>query len=1110
MSQNLTGFYFRPFSSFVYIFQKSLCLFFSACILIFCNQAGYGQSLIWAKGFGNPDRIGGNIYGTGIKTDASGNTYVTGYYYASADMDPGTATANLTSTGSADIFIAKYDAAGNYVWAKSIGGSGDDDSSRIALDASGNIYITGYFHGTADFDPAAATANLTSTGSADIFIAKYDASGNYLWAKNIGGTGDDIPAAIAITGSSNIYVTGTFTGTADFDAGAATANLTSNGGADIFLTEYDGSGNYLWAKSIGGSTNDNAFAFAFDNGNDICLTGSFAGTVDFDANAGTANLTSAGGTDIFIAKYDASGSYMWAKNIGDTGDDAGRGIATDASGNIYITGSFSGTVDFDLGAGTANQTSAGGTDIFFGQYNSSGVYQWALSIGDVHDDAGRNIITDGLGNVYITASFLSYFSATSDAFVFEFTTDGTFILTTGYGGSDNDDAQSIATDGSGNIYLTGYFTGSVNFGSVSLNAPVANAVVAKYNSSGNTVWAGQLGRYALSYSSNTIVTQSMVRDAHGNIYLTGYFNGTVDFNNGPGIDTLNSGGSNTAFFVKYDANGNYIWAKRISGRTISMTVDGSNVYIAGLSVVNDGFITRYDTSGNFAWIKSLTGSSCIPIRVTTDATGNVYVTGQFRNTVDFDPGAGTANLASNGFGDAFFAKYDASGNYLWAKSIGSTADEGGLGITTDASGNVYISGSFQFSADFDPGAGIATLTSAGGQDIYLAKYNASGNYIWARNMGGLSSEFGRDLRYNNGYLYVTGDFSSTADFDPGAGTATLTSAGGSDIYLAKYDDSGNYIWAKNMGGTGNDVGYAVAFDNNGNVYITGDFSGTANFNGGAANAKLTSAGASDVFFAKYDAAGNYIVAKNVGGTGYDGCNAILSDGGSNIYVAGFFSKAGDFDPDATVYTLTSLNDATYDLFIGEYNLIATPLPVTLLNFEAKPQQSKWVHVNWTITEQLNNNYFEVQRSTNGIQFETIGKINGCTCDATMKYEFDDLHPYTGTSYYRLKQVDIDGRSSYSKMAIVAFSNQLVTDISIFPNPGVGRFVLQLQNSASSRQVVIEITNASGSTIRQFNKLLSSGENLMPVDLTTQPAGLYFIRINNNDGKEATVLKVIKN
>ncbi len=309
---------------------------------------------------------------TSGQVDSSGNSYVAGLFQGTADFDPGAGTTNLTSAGSYDSFIAKYDSSGALVWAKGVGGTGTDIGNAIQVDSSGNSYVTGYFSGTADFDPGAGTTNLTSAGGNDTFIAKYDSSGALVWAKGIGGTSSDIAASMQIDSGGNSYLIGTFQGTADFDPGAGTTNLTSAGGNDVFIAKYDSTGALVWAKNAGGTDTDQAASVTVDSSGNSYVTGIFTGTADFDPGAGTTNLTSAGETDAYIAKYDSSGALVWAKNVGGTGFDRAASITIDSSGNSHVTGNFTGTADFDPGAGTKNLTSAGDNDIYLLKLDSSG------------------------------------------------------------------------------------------------------------------------------------------------------------------------------------------------------------------------------------------------------------------------------------------------------------------------------------------------------------------------------------------------------------------------------------------------------------------------------------------------------------------------------------------------------------------------------------------------------------------------------------------------------------------------------------------------------------------------------------------------------------------
>ena len=341
---------------------------------IFISKLDASGNFVWAKAMGG---TGSESVGGSIALDGSGNVYTAGSFLGTVDFDPGAGVFNLTSAGVRDIFISKLDASGNFVWAKAMGGVVDDWCYSIALDGTGNVYTTGFIDGTADFDPGAGVFNLTSAGYEDIFISKLDASGNFVWAKAMGGTASlSVGRSISLDGSGNVYTTGCFVGTVDFDPGAGVANLTSAGINNIFISKLDASGNFVWAKAMGGTGSESVGgSIALDGSGNVYTAGSFLGTVDFDPGAGLANLTSAGYGDIFISKLDASGNFVWANAMGGSGGEESYSIALDGSGNVYATGVFSDTADFDPGAGVANLTSAGGLDIFVAKYfqNSTGI-----------------------------------------------------------------------------------------------------------------------------------------------------------------------------------------------------------------------------------------------------------------------------------------------------------------------------------------------------------------------------------------------------------------------------------------------------------------------------------------------------------------------------------------------------------------------------------------------------------------------------------------------------------------------------------------------------------------------------------------------------------------
>jgi len=624
-------------------------------------------------------------------------------------------------------------------------------------------------------------------------------------------------------------------------------------------------------------------------------------------------------------------------------------------------------------------------------------------------------------------------------------------------------------------------------------------------------------------------------DANGNIYVTGYFSGTVDFDPGPGVQNFTSSGGSDFFFAKYDASGNYIFAKTLGSigedeAAMAIALDNSgNILITGSfentvdfdpgpgiqNLISNGlidiFIAKYDGSGNYIFAKSMGNDwADRAFSIKVDGTNNIYITGTFGSTVDFDPAAGVQNLTSVGGGDIFFAKYDASGNYIFAKNIGGIANDGGLCIVLDNSENIYITGSFSVTADFDPGPGIHNITSNGNVDIFLAKYDVSGNFIFANGMGNssLSSiNAGRSLAidgYDN--VYLTGQFDGVVDFDPGPATQNLISAAGIDIYFAKYDASGNYIYAKSLSGTGSEGGTCILTDGSGNVYLTGFFNGNVDFDPNSGIQLHNSTGGEDIFLAGYDGSGNYLFSKTMGNTGFDDGFAIAKDPFGNIYLTGNIEGTVDFDPTTQ---LTANN--SQDIFIAKYGPFSA-LPVKIINFKGE-NRGAINKLAWTTAIETNNSRFELERSSDAISFKKIGFVSskGLNGNSTIElnYIFEDMNPMPGRNYYRLKQIDFNGQFEYSKIVLLRTSkSNAITIQNIFPNPVFENLNISI-NSPSKEKISIVITNVESRILKKTETILAAGDNLIPLQIKFLGPGAYFIKFIPSDKYKPFFYKFIK-
>lgn len=428
------------------------------------------------------------------------------------------------------------------------------------------------------------------------------------------------------------------------------------------------SSSWQWAKKAGGSSNDvGYYGNTTDLNGNLYVTGHFIST---SINFGGTVLTNAGNWDSFIVKYNALGIVQWAKRIGGTNADWIYDITTDRSGNVFITGSFI-SPTLTIGSTTLTNAGGGGKDFFIAKYDSTGNPIWAKRAGGISDDVGYGISTDTTGNIFVTGTYINPitfggFTLTNaglnDFFAVKYDALGNVIWAKGVGGSGGDTGVKIVNDTIGNKYAIGYFDSpSLTFGSTTLiNAGVYNMFIVKYDALGNVVWAK---------GSSGGIAQSIYYDKNDNLYLTGYFNGSISFGS---IYLVNTGGAG-----------------------------------------QDMFVVKYDTSGNVIW--AISAADCEGQNITTDKIGNVYVSGDFLGaTITF----GTTTLSQAGLGDLFVVKYDSLGNVIWAKSAGGTSTDTGLGISTDSNFNVYVSGWFNSpTITF----GSTTLSNSGSQDFFVAK-----------------------------------------------------------------------------------------------------------------------------------------------------------------------------------------------------------------------------------------------------------------------------------------------------------------------------------------------------------------------------------------------------
>jgi YVTN family beta-propeller protein len=868
-------------------------------VLLF-PSAAWSQGLVqaWSHGFGDA----GLQYGYSVDVDGAGNSVATGYFQGTVDFGGGP----LTSEGGNDIFVVKFDAAGNHIWSRSDGGFGHQEAYRVALDAAGNAFVTGTFADTLVIGEDV----LVSAGANDIFVAKFDSTGVPVWSRKFGDLNEQVGYGLDTDGFGNVLVTGYFNGTVDFGGGPLTGDY------DVFVVKFDTAGNHVWSQRFGDDSDQFGQGLGVDGAGNVLVTGYFYGDLDF----GGGPLTSAGDVDIFVAKLDPAGNHIWSQRFGDATDQYGYNVAADGSGNVLVSGYYWGDVDF--GGGTL--TSAGDYDIFVAKFDSAGTHLWSKRFGDAAQQAGYGLAVDGSGNVLLsgylfgTVDFgggtLTAPGGNNDIFVAKFDPAGTHVWSQNFGDADPQFGYGIAAEPGGHVVVTGGFQGEVNFG----GSPITSGgnydvFVAKFSVEDEVppaplphAWSQAFG----GAGATEEVGWSVDSDADGNVFVTGQFQGAVSF----GGATLTATGLSDVFVAKYGPSGNHIWSKQFGGAGeeygISLAVDGAgNVLVTGFfdgtidfgggtlsSDFTDIFVAKLDPSGNHIWSNRFGdddngGNNQFGIGIATNALGHAFITGTFEGVVNL----GGASLVSAGPRDMYVAAYNAFGAHMWSRQFGDIREETGQDIAVNALGEVVVTGFRQDGGDNDIlvvkynavglemwnrvfgdapanqfGYGVALdgldnvlltgyfestvffggslLTSSGGYDIFVAKLDPFGTHMWSQRFGDyLGDQFGASIAADGANnVLLSGFFNDTVDF----GGALLTSAGEEDICIARFNASGSHLWSERFGGPGPQYGYSVATDASDNALLTGGFEGTVNFGGSL----LTSGGGRDVFVAKFSAA----------------------------------------------------------------------------------------------------------------------------------------------------------------------------------------------------------------------------------------------------------------
>lgn len=481
--------------------------------------------------------------GLGVATDRQGNIYVTGAYTESPDLQGRTGKVKLpfagNGAGHTAIVIAKYSPAGDLLWAHGcVGMVGSAGGLGIAADQAGSVYVVGDFERTVDFDPGTGAHKVTAEGRPyNGFVLKLTDQGEFVWVRPLTGPGPSSIHGVAVGPDGSVSVTGYFGGTVDFDPGRDGWRRSAAAEFNVFAEKLDRDGRLKWVRTLSSAGRDLALGIAVDEAGSAYISGLFSGTVNFDLGPGVCNRTSRGGHDAFLWKLDCEGRLAWVRSLGGPGEDQGYRVTLDRAGHVYWTGIFTGTAAFDRQNDPHTLRSAGGEDGFLAKRD---------------------------------------------------TQRGDLIWARRCGGPQNEWISGVAVDPRGDLYVGGYFEGTMDFGS---GAGIRNLAsqngsrdgfLAKFDAAGDLSWAMAVGGPGLDEIRDLAV------DAAGHVCVTGYVWGSVEFDRGIGKITLQGSpqASARSFFVsKFVPTGSPVRAafesKGDDFRGLAFAPDGRTLALAG-------------------------------------------------------------------------------------------------------------------------------------------------------------------------------------------------------------------------------------------------------------------------------------------------------------------------------------------------------------------------------------------------------------------------------------------------------------------------------------------------------------------------------------------------
>lgn len=658
------------------------------------------------------------------------------------------------------------------------------------------------------------------------------------------------------------------------------------------------------------------------------------------------------------------------------------------------------------------------------------------------------------------------------------------------GASENQTGITIQLDNSGSLFATGIYTGYIDldpgpgvFGN-GTSWTEANVFVTKLSAAGIFEWGAHIG----SSTGNESIKESVL-DHEGNLYITGNYNLSCDFNFQSGTSILTSNGWNNVFILKISSSGNFVWAKKIGG-------PGDDH----------------------------------PRKIVIDQDENIYITGLFEDSCDFDPGPLDNYTHSQGSFDGFICKLDSAGNYLWHKTYGSTSNDENDGVTLDTDGSVYLSGRLNDSIKVNPysSAYLYEIDGSG----YLVKLTSSGDFVWSKQFPSVYEVLCDTITQE---IIITGGFSESVDFDPSFGIDLIAHTDHGQFFIQKIDTSGDYLWTNSFGPLPGSITYLsnLSVDTNSNIFICGSFTDSINLNPQSNLFTTQPNGLLDMYYLELNPQGDFILGDNIGGSNNDWLYDIFAYN-DQIFLTGSFRNTVDFDLSTTTSNLTA---TAADAFIVSYDICQEPVDISytenLGTYIANlgGAEYKWINcdtglpilgeTSQTFTPTVDGNYalevnsFGCVSTSSCFVYEFCNTLNmnwiesgssytanlsgatyqwiNCNTGAALTGETSQtfIPSIDGSYAFAVEYLGCLDTSNCIDVFGLSTENSEAPRLFCSPNPTDGKFQIQLSNTPISQ---VQIRDTSGKIVAEHK---TEDENGLLLNLNLS-SGIYFLSVISSD------------